>query len=115
MISDLPPEEKTVDRLSEEGFILILAGGDVSASNLAMLSYHLLANPDTLAKLTSELREAIPELDGWPKWQQLENLPYLVCVFFLSSFFIRALSSYINLLLSFSTITAPLQLGVWVC
>ncbi|KAI4213325.1 MAG: hypothetical protein LQ351_004066 [Letrouitia transgressa] len=77
VISDLPPEEKTVDRLSEEGFILILAGGDVSASNLAMLSYHLLANPDTLAKLTSELREAIPELDGWPKWQQLENLPYL--------------------------------------
>lgn len=82
VISDLPSEEKTVDRLSEEGFILILAGGDVSAMNLAMLSYHLLANPELLATLTAELREAIPELDAWPAWQQLEILPYLVCVSF---------------------------------
>ncbi|KAL9039589.1 MAG: hypothetical protein Q9214_004816 [Letrouitia sp. 1 TL-2023] len=87
VISDLPPAEKSVDRLSEEGFILIIAGGDVSAMNLAMLSYHLLANPDILSTLTAELREAIPELGAWPMWQELEVLPYLVYVSFSFLFF----------------------------
>ena len=78
MNSDLPPQEKTVDRLNQEGFILILAGGDVSAINLAMMSYHLLANPEVLTMLVAELREAIPDLKSWPTWQELENLPILV-------------------------------------
>ena len=76
--SGLPPQEKTIDRLSEEGFIVILAGGDVSAMNLSMLTYRLLAQPDILKTLTDELDTVMTDRDSSPSWQELEKLPFLV-------------------------------------
>lgn len=75
--SSLPPQEKTVERLMDEGFILVGAGGETTAQTLAVLTYHLLSNPDALAKLTKELNDAIPNPQSPPSWQKLEQLPYL--------------------------------------
>lgn len=64
--------------MNEEGFILILAGGDVSAMNLSMLTYRLLINPDILKTLTDELDGAMTGRDSSPTRQELEKLPFLV-------------------------------------
>lgn len=76
--SNLPPQEKTIDRLNEEGFALILAGADTSSATLTQLSYHLLANQDTLKTLKEELRAAMPDTQVPMPWQELESLPFLV-------------------------------------
>lgn len=76
--SNLPPQEKTIDRLNEEGFTLILAGGDTTSATLTQLSYRLLANPDILKILKEELRVAMPDTQVPLSWQELETLPFLV-------------------------------------
>ena len=76
--SNLPPQEKTIDRLNEEGFTMILAGADTSTTTLMRLSYNLLSNPDILKTLKEELRVAIPDTQVPMRWQELENLPFLV-------------------------------------
>ena len=76
--SRLPPEEKTIDRLNEEGFALILAGGDTSSQTLSLISYRLLNNPEILERLKAELSKAIPDPNTPPKWAELEKLPFLV-------------------------------------
>ncbi|KAL9130772.1 MAG: hypothetical protein Q9217_001120 [Psora testacea] len=75
--SNLPPAEKTVDRLNEEGFALILAGGDTSSQTLSQISYHLLANPDILRRLKAELYQAMPDATMPARWAELEKLPFL--------------------------------------
>ncbi|KAF6220284.1 hypothetical protein HO133_003416 [Letharia lupina] len=75
--SNLPPQEKTIDRLNEEGFALILAGADTSSATLSQLSYHLLANPDILKTLKEELKGAMPDTQVPMPSQELENLPFL--------------------------------------
>lgn len=62
----------------DEGFILIGAGGETTAQTLAVLSYHLLSNPEVLKKLRAELVEVMPEPNSRASWQQLEQLPFLV-------------------------------------
>ncbi|KAH7381519.1 cytochrome P450 [Pyrenochaeta sp. MPI-SDFR-AT-0127] len=75
--STLPSSEKTVERLMDEGFILVGAGGETTAQTLAVLTFHLLNSPIALEKLTCELRQAIPDAKNPPSWQKLEQLPYL--------------------------------------
>ena len=84
--SNLPPQEKSIDRLNEEGFALILAGGDTSSATLTQLSYHLLANPDILKTLKEELRVAMPDTQVPLSWQELEKLPFLVSMPLSSAF-----------------------------
>lgn len=76
--SDLPPQEKTIERLMDEGFILVGAGGETTAQTLAVLSFHLLNNPPVLGKLRAELDGIMPDPKLSASWQQLEQLPYLV-------------------------------------
>ena len=76
--SDLPSQEKAVDRLNEEGFALILAGADTSTQALIHISFHLLHNPDVLHQLQAELKEAMPDPTCPIKWQELEQLKFLV-------------------------------------
>src|ERR1700743_2475573 len=79
--SELPPEEKTLQHLVEEGQSVVGAGIVTTSHYLNTTSYHILANPDILKKLKAELEEAMP--DGkLPSWQQLERLPYLTAVIF---------------------------------
>lgn len=72
----LPPQERTLTRLEQEGALLALAGTESPALSLSIILYHLLANPSILNKLRTEL-ETVPV---HASWSQLEKLPYLMAV-----------------------------------
>jgi cytochrome P450 len=72
----LPPAEKSLLRLQQEGALLVLAGTESPAKSLNIIFYHVLANPAILRKLRAELSTvAMPA-----SWTQLEQLPYLSAV-----------------------------------
>lgn len=72
----LPPEEKALLRLEQEGALLVLAGTESPAKSLNIIFYYLLANRPILQKLRSEL-DTVP---AGASWAQLEQLPYLSAV-----------------------------------
>ncbi|RAL63677.1 hypothetical protein DID88_003720 [Monilinia fructigena] len=72
----LPPQEKTVNRLADDGNILIGAGGETTAQTLAVLFYHLLENP----RILSTVRNEISTVDEDITWVKLEKLPFLLAV-----------------------------------
>lgn len=72
----LPPAEKSLLRLEQEGALLVLAGTESPAKSLLILFYHILANPAILTKLRDEL-STVPISASW---SQLEQLPYLSAV-----------------------------------
>lgn len=72
----LTAPEKTLLRLEQEGALLVLAGTESPAKSLNMILYHLLANPEILLKLRTELRTVSQPAS----WTQLEQLPYLTAV-----------------------------------
>lgn len=76
--SDLPPEEKTLQRLCDEGEILTGAGSETTAQALTRLFFYLKHMPETLIRLREELDSAIPNLSSIPSWAELQSLPYLV-------------------------------------
>lgn len=57
---------------------MILA--DFTGLTLAFLTFELLANPFCLAKLKTELAQAMPDPDSPPTCATVENLPYLSAV-----------------------------------
>lgn len=76
----MPPQERTLFRLGQEAISLIGAGGITTQHTLKTLTYHILANPRVLAKLTAELKEAMPDPSVPAPLQKLEHLPYLSAV-----------------------------------
>lgn len=75
---DLPPQEKTLERLCDEGEILTGAGSETTASALSKIWFYLCENPDKLRKLREEVVRAMPDPDMLPPWSTLEQLPYIV-------------------------------------
>ncbi|PQE07536.1 cytochrome P450 protein [Rutstroemia sp. NJR-2017a BBW] len=78
--SSLPPNEKSIDRLAHEAFVVIVAGGETTARSLAFAMYHIHANPRVLERLLEELTTAIPNATTPPSMKSLEKLPYLSAV-----------------------------------
>jgi cytochrome P450 len=76
--SNLPDEEKTVDRLWQEALLIIGAGTDTTGNTLAVITFHILNNPSILAKLKAELEVAMPNKVAPAKLSDVEQLPYLV-------------------------------------
>lgn len=76
--SNLPPRERTHSRLWQEGQTVVGAGAELPNA-LVVTTYHMLANPQKLAKLKTELETVMPDPETSVKWKQLEQLPYLVC------------------------------------
>lgn len=72
----LPPAEKTLLRLEQEGALLVLAGTESPAKTLNIIFYHLAANPSMAAKLRTET-STVPAPFSWT---QLEQLPYLSAI-----------------------------------
>lgn len=74
----VPDEEKTLDRLLDEGETIIFAGIDTTARTLSVALFHLLNNKKVLMKLRKEL-EAVAKPDG-QQWTttELEAVPYMV-------------------------------------
>ncbi len=78
--SDLPAEDKTLRRLSDEAAMVLGAGGETTAQSLVRTFYHLLQTPHAIAKLRDELAIAMPEPNKIPPLAALQNLPYLNAV-----------------------------------
>ncbi|KAK8026464.1 hypothetical protein PG991_003520 [Apiospora marii] len=77
--SSLPPEEKSLQRLVDEGQTLIAAGQETTSFHLQTVTYHVLANPAIHARLRAELRdEVVDPLNA--SVAELERLPYLRAV-----------------------------------
>ena len=76
--SSLPPQDKTVKRMSEEIRVLIAAGGDTVARMLNYATFHLLDNSETLARLRTEILQVMPEVHSMPSVNTLKELPLLV-------------------------------------
>ena len=76
----LPPEEKTVGRLAQEGQILVQGGTLTTSWTLAVATFHLLDKPDTLKRLRDELAAAMPDPNGVVPLAELEGIPYLRAV-----------------------------------
>ena len=78
--SDLPPEEKSLERLSQESQIIVGAGLDTTAHAMYTTLFHLLDNPSKLHRLRRELEDAIPDPYAHTPLVRLENLPYFSAV-----------------------------------
>ena len=76
--SDLPESEKGENRLTDEAFIFITAGTETTARTLAVISFHIMDNPDVLQLLREELKTVMPDPKSTVTSSTLENLPYLV-------------------------------------
>lgn len=77
--SDLPPQEKTKDRLGDEAQLVIGAGVTTTAWALDHAIFHILSNPGIVSRLREELRQAVPhpDADRAFEYQRMERLPYL--------------------------------------
>ena len=78
--SDLPPEEKSLQRLCDEGEIFTGAGSETTARTLATILYYLTTHVACMQKLKEELRTLMPDPNTLVDWSQLEQLPYLSAV-----------------------------------
>lgn len=79
--STLPPEELTEKRLTDEAITLVGAGLVTTAHTLAFISFYLLNQPGTLAKLQNALQPLMLNYPAeTPTWTQLEAVPYLNAV-----------------------------------
>lgn len=77
---DLPPDEKTLKRLSIEANSLLAAGFETTGAVLTHMTYSILADPQRCSTLVNELKHALPDPAEIPPWQTLEQLPYLTAV-----------------------------------
>lgn len=76
---DVRPQEKEIDHLQDEAFTLVGGGTITTAHIIATTAFHVINNPSILEKLQAELTNAVP-VNTAPKWQQLEQLPYLTAI-----------------------------------
>lgn len=79
--SDLPPAEKTPQRLMGEWFVFMGAGTETTARNLSVLQFYLLSNPEVYRRLFKELKQVMPKPTSDVNLDELMNLPYLVSTF----------------------------------
>ncbi|KAI2616722.1 cytochrome P450 [Hypoxylon sp. NC1633] len=80
LASDLPPEELSFDRLTQEAMSISGAGIETTMWTLSVATFHILWNPKVYDRLKAELDEAMPNPDNILPWAQLEKLPYLTAV-----------------------------------
>ncbi|KAH8660697.1 oxoglutarate/iron-dependent oxygenase [Tricladium varicosporioides] len=80
LTGNLPNEEKSVERLWQEGQIIVGAGTETTAWTISAIMYYVLAQPETFSKLSKELEAAIPDPAQLPALTVLEQLPYLICL-----------------------------------
>ncbi|OKL60205.1 hypothetical protein UA08_04932 [Talaromyces atroroseus] len=76
----LAPEERTIDRLQDEGQILLGAGSETTAKSLTVIALHLLRDPSVLERLRGELKTVMPTTTSTASWTELEKLPFLTAV-----------------------------------
>ena len=76
--SDLPPQEKTAERLQNEAQTLLGAGTETTAKVLTIIAFYLYNDKKLLKRLREELTTIMPEPTSKPSLSELERLPLLV-------------------------------------
>ncbi len=75
---NVPPHEKTLDRLEDESALLLGAGTDTTARAIAVSMFHLMNNKEMGLKLREELKTVLKTPLSKATCADLEKLPYLV-------------------------------------
>jgi cytochrome P450 len=75
---EVPPEERTLQRLQDEGLVLFAAGTETTATTLSVAIFYILNDKSVLRNLRNELDQIMPSPQDSPAWRHLEKLPYLV-------------------------------------
>ncbi|KAL8869024.1 MAG: hypothetical protein Q9198_007995 [Flavoplaca austrocitrina] len=78
--SGFPVHEKSIHRLTQEGFSVVVAGGETSARILAYGIFYILTHPQVLRQMQHELDATMPDASKIPPIRVLEDLPYLTAV-----------------------------------
>ena len=76
--SDLPPDEKKLDRLWQEGQTVVGAGTETTAWAMSVIVYHVLSKPAIFRRLKSEIGTIFKE--DQVSCIKLEQLPYFAAV-----------------------------------
>lgn len=71
--ADMPPSEKTAARLNDEGFVMVVAGGETTARALTNTVYFLLSHPEWLGRVRAEVEAVMPEVDTLPSCYVIEH------------------------------------------
>lgn len=79
MNDQLAEEDKSIERLENEGISVVAAGSNTVAHTLSVIAFHVMSDQAMLGKLQAELKGVMAQ-NPEPKWQQLETLPYLTAV-----------------------------------
>jgi cytochrome P450 len=77
--SDLDVLDREPQRLADEAQAVVGAATETTSWALSVMTYHLLTQPATLARLTRELKD-VEDPRRLPKFSVLETLPYLGAV-----------------------------------
>ncbi|KAH2404276.1 hypothetical protein KXV44_006304 [Aspergillus fumigatus] len=77
---EVPPEERNLQRLQDEGLVLFAAGTETTATTLAVALFYILNDKRVLSKLRRELEQIMPTPQHPTTWRELEKLPYLTAV-----------------------------------
>lgn len=75
----LPEEDKTLERVENEGISVVAAGSNTVAHTLSCISFFVISDNSIMEKLQSELA-AVMKDNPEPKWGELESLAYLTAV-----------------------------------
>lgn len=78
MRSDIPDQEKTIERLSDEAFVLIVAGAETTARVMNVTLTCLIEHPEILSRLRQELDQVVNP--GLAPSRDLENVPFMKAV-----------------------------------
>lgn len=80
----IPPQDKTIERLVDEGMVFGFAGTETTGRSLAVGSFYILSDKSVLARLRGELAVAVGKSTNKKlTLSELEKLPYLVFKSFL--------------------------------
>ncbi|KAJ5099918.1 benzoate 4-monooxygenase cytochrome P450 [Penicillium argentinense] len=77
---DVPAEERTLERLQDEGLLVLGAGTETVAHTLTTSVFYLSLNTDVLYRLREELKQKLPTPTSTVSLLELERLPYLTAV-----------------------------------
>ncbi|KAF2029215.1 cytochrome P450 [Setomelanomma holmii] len=77
---NVPPEEKTLERLKDESILVLTAGLETTAHFLTAMVCYMVTCPGVLSKLRAELQSLGTSPGQQLTWSQLEALPYLTPV-----------------------------------
>lgn len=81
---NIPSQDRTIERLVDDGIIFGFAGTETLGRSLAVGSFYLLNDNSILAKLREELAVATEKSSNENlTLDELQRLPYLVCIAFL--------------------------------